>query len=277
MAKKDIQEGLQLFRKFLDKKDYATADKIVRGLVSRHGMTERDFVGNTTFDERKAMRDWMDRSMYIVTWVDNRPGKVLTAIANRRKAFDVEDLLEGKGVVARTYTGSQLIERGLHPGDENNWDERMYQKLVVEHGMEGLAPELRDTPDEGERPDFDEFFDSYIETALWSTNDESDEYGGNPLDDNYGPEDFDDKDLKKLRDEAWEFFETHQADFDNGWPKGVGAYGQAGHDFWLTRNGHGAGFWDGDWRKPYDDQLTEASKTYGSVDIMVGDDGKLYV
>ena len=20
-----------------------------------------------------------------------------------------------------------------------------------------------------------------------------------------------------------------------------------GHDFWLTRNGHGAGFWDGDW------------------------------
>lgn len=19
------------------------------------------------------------------------------------------------------------------------------------------------------------------------------------------------------------------------------------HDFWLTRNGHGAGFWDGDW------------------------------
>lgn len=22
----------------------------------------------------------------------------------------------------------------------------------------------------------------------------------------------------------------------------------AGHDLWLTRNGHGAGFWDGDWR-----------------------------
>lgn len=21
-----------------------------------------------------------------------------------------------------------------------------------------------------------------------------------------------------------------------------------GHDFWLTRNGHGAGFWDGDWK-----------------------------
>ncbi len=22
---------------------------------------------------------------------------------------------------------------------------------------------------------------------------------------------------------------------------------RAGHDFWLTRQGHGAGFWDGDW------------------------------
>lgn len=26
---------------------------------------------------------------------------------------------------------------------------------------------------------------------------------------------------------------------------------QAGHDFWLTRNGHGAGFWDGDDGKVY--------------------------
>ena len=24
----------------------------------------------------------------------------------------------------------------------------------------------------------------------------------------------------------------------------AGHYEQAGHDFWLTRNGHGAGFWD---------------------------------
>lgn len=30
---------------------------------------------------------------------------------------------------------------------------------------------------------------------------------------------------------------------------------QAGHDFWLTRNGHGAGFWD---RKPLDGELGEA-------------------
>ena len=61
--------------------------------------------------------------------------------------------------------------------------------------------------------------------------------------------------------------------------RGTGEYSkaaQAGHDFWLTRNGHGAGFWDGDWSAPYDDTLTEASKNYGQFDTYLGDDGKIY-
>lgn len=39
----------------------------------------------------------------------------------------------------------------------------------------------------------------------------------------------------------------------------------AGHDFWLTRNGHGAGFWDrglGD----LGERLTEAAKAYNTAD-----------
>ncbi len=51
---------------------------------------------------------------------------------------------------------------------------------------------------------------------------------------------------------------------------------QAGHDFWLTRNGHGAGFWDGDWPEPYADMLTEGSKCYGEFQIYLGDDGLVY-
>lgn len=50
----------------------------------------------------------------------------------------------------------------------------------------------------------------------------------------------------------------------------------AGHDFWLTRNGHGAGFWDGDWPKPYGTQLTKAAKAFGSVSLYLGDNGKIY-
>lgn len=34
----------------------------------------------------------------------------------------------------------------------------------------------------------DRFFDGYLECALWSSTDESDESGGKPMDCNYGPE-----------------------------------------------------------------------------------------
>jgi hypothetical protein len=52
-----------------------------------------------------------------------------------------------------------------------------------------------------------------------------------------------------------------------------------GHDFWLTRNGHGAGFWD---RSELDqgglgDRLTTMCKEFGEVYVYLGDDGKVYV
>ena len=43
---------------------------------------------------------------------------------------------------------------------------------------------------------------------------------------------------------------------------------QMGHDFWLTRNGHGAGFWDrglGELGK----KLTNIAKTFGSCDLYI--------
>lgn len=52
---------------------------------------------------------------------------------------------------------------------------------------------------------------------------------------------------------------------------------QAGHDFALTRNRHGAGFWDGDWdHTPYADLLDKLSKAYGEVEFYQGDDGLVY-
>jgi hypothetical protein len=51
---------------------------------------------------------------------------------------------------------------------------------------------------------------------------------------------------------------------------------QAGHDFWLTRNGHGCGFWDRGLGK-VGDELTANSKPYGAVNLYRGDDGKVHV
>lgn len=52
---------------------------------------------------------------------------------------------------------------------------------------------------------------------------------------------------------------------------------RAGYDFWLTRNRHGAGFWDreelwGDLSKP----LTKLSQAFNGSDFYVGDDLKIH-
>lgn len=114
--------------------------------------------------------------------------------------------------------------------------------------------------------DLDEFTKQYIETALWSSVDDDDE----PLDSNYGIEDLAPETLKKMVADAEKFQKTH-------WDEISGDLGRAGHDFWLTRNGHGAGFWDGDWPDPIGDVLTKASEKFGNQHMYVGDDGKLHV
>lgn len=53
-------------------------------------------------------------------------------------------------------------------------------------------------------------------------------------------------------------------------------YQQAGHDFWLTRNGHGCGFWDGDWPE-VGDKLTAIAKQFPEVTAYLGDDGLIYL
>ena len=49
-----------------------------------------------------------------------------------------------------------------------------------------------------------------------------------------------------------------------------------GHDFWLTRNRHGAGFWDRGYPEAIGKALTDAAHAEGSADWCVGDDGNIY-
>lgn len=50
----------------------------------------------------------------------------------------------------------------------------------------------------------------------------------------------------------------------------------AAHDFVLTRNHHGSGFWDGDWHEPWGDKLTALADSFGQLECLLGDDGVLY-
>lgn len=55
---------------------------------------------------------------------------------------------------------------------------------------------------------------------------------------------------------------------------------QIGHDFILTANGHGAGFWDRDYRprpKAALDALSEIARPYGEIGAYVSDAGQIEV
>lgn len=115
----------------------------------------------------------------------------------------------------------------------------------------------------------DAFTEAYITCMLWSETDQSDDSGGEPLDSNYDASDLSPDALERIEADCAKF----QAD---NWDMISDDLGQAGHDFWLTRVGHGAGFWDGDWPE-HGDALTEACKRFGHVDVYVGDDNLLYL
>lgn len=107
----------------------------------------------------------------------------------------------------------------------------------------------------------DAFTTAYIECALWSSTDESNDAGGEPLDSNYGPEDITRVALLEMVADCRSFQADNADDL-----AGLDSE-QCGHDFWLTRNGHGAGFWDRG-LGALGDRLSAASKVYGSVDLM---------
>lgn len=115
----------------------------------------------------------------------------------------------------------------------------------------------------------DKFTTAYIEAALWSTMDESSPDGGEPMDANYGISDLAPETLERIKTDCAAFQGQH-------WNEIRDDESRAGHDFWLTRNHHGAGFWDGDWADDVGERLTAASHSRGEVTLYVGDDGRIY-
>lgn len=130
-----------------------------------------------------------------------------------------------------------------------------------------------------------DFIKGYVIALLWS--EVSDPDPGDPtggyflVTDENVPDDFSQEAWLKIMRDCTDFELTHGAEIGaSECSRGSGDHSvmeQAGHDFALTRNGHGAGFWDGDWPKEIGERLTLASKSYGSQHLYVGDDKLIYV
>lgn len=133
--------------------------------------------------------------------------------------------------------------------------------------------------------DFQTFFQAYLEAALWSSTisepgydddgegdtAEPGERDGDNFDKHFSTSDFDPEFLEVLEAHCLSFwsriacFVPHETGRPNGRETGPS---QAGHDFWLTQNGHGAGFWDGDW-PVYGEMFTKVAKGYPEMHLFI--------
>ena len=116
----------------------------------------------------------------------------------------------------------------------------------------------------------DDFVRGYVEAATWTDLivDGQEETGSEPH--QYGPSDLAGASYTAVLIECLNFVEANEADLDEYCEHveivdGDSPEAYAGHDFYLTRAGHGVGYWD---RRMGElgERLTEAVKRTGYVE-----------
>lgn len=135
--------------------------------------------------------------------------------------------------------------------------------------IEATAPAVNET-------DLAEFTRGYQAALYWSSTDvvDGEDVNLDQYDTSTAADD-------ECRADCRAFYIANRADIDKAAKvydvkEGTG-YDYAGHDFALTRNGHGAGFWDGDLPGSLGERLTAASKAAGEVHPYIGDDGLVHL
>lgn len=154
-------------------------------------------------------------------------------------------------------------------GDDSVWRETCdaHHTFTAEH-----------VPDGGE--DFDDFVRGYVEAMLWANTydgrhpsgmfDMADDALADVRD---GTLTLDDAAAAELREDCADFLTPQVVRLIQGAMRRSGGYGfvGAGHDFALTRNGHGAGFWDRG-LGIVGEALTTLAKSYGTRSLFVDSD-----
>lgn len=111
--------------------------------------------------------------------------------------------------------------------------------------------------------------DAYVECALWASVNED----GVPFDSGYTSTDISPDSIAAMHADVHTFLGLCAAggiDVTVLDPQGIG------HDLWLTRNGHGAGFWDRGLGE-LGERLSGIARTMGESDLYTGDDGLIHV
>lgn len=120
----------------------------------------------------------------------------------------------------------------------------------------------------------DKFTRAYVEAMFWTAVDWDDK------DESDNPNEFPEWDVGMLAPETVAVIVADCLAFQSANAADLAEAGddaQNGHDFWLTRNRHGAGFWDRGYAKAISDRLTADAHAWGEADLYLGDDERLYL
>lgn len=107
--------------------------------------------------------------------------------------------------------------------------------------------------------DLDKMVHAYLHAALWTSE----------LDSNYDIPEIDDDSISKAVSDCKRFIEM-AGDLLNGLDAG-----NVGHDFWLSRNGFGSGFYDRNLGE-IGEKLYSLSKTFNEKNVFE-EDGKIFL
>jgi hypothetical protein len=107
---------------------------------------------------------------------------------------------------------------------------------------------------------------------LWSSNDNQ---GETPLDQNYSFDDVSDEAIVNSKEDLVSFFEKAEEALGDIFSELDQE--RMAHDFWLSRNGHGAGFFDGDYEEAIGELLQSLAQEFEETTPYVGDDNKIYL
>lgn len=114
------------------------------------------------------------------------------------------------------------------------------------------------------------FLNAYIAAALWSSTDD-----GKPLDEDHDRDSIAGETLHQMHRDCRYFMIMNEDDIVSSDLQHGRDLSDCGHDYWLTRAGHGTGFWDRG-MSDIGTRLATFSCGMGEMSLYIGDDSKIH-
>lgn len=133
-----------------------------------------------------------------------------------------------------------------------------------------------------------EFLRGYLDCLVWLGTRDDENGSGEPIDDEVSADDLAERltlaELREIQSDCAGFQELAADALRAIEESGIGVQAREcsfeayqGHNFCLTRSGHGTGFWDRGYPEPHASKCSDDSKSFGAQSLMLAEDGTLFL